>query len=169
MGVAVACLRPSSLNRAAMTTKRHVPRVNSEFARFNLHIRRSRIERFGVFTEETIPPGKKVIEYTGERISGQEANRRAIKALLAGKAERVYLVPLNRRSKLDGSVGGSGAEFINHSCDPNLTARRTRGQIFLYSFRKIRAGEELTVDYGFRCSNPCHCGSSKCRGTMCHV
>ena len=94
--------------------------------------------------------------------------RRAISMLRAGMADRIYTVRLNRLSKPDGSVG-SGAEIINHSCDPNLSMRRIRGQIFLYSFRKIRAGEELTIDYGFHCSCPCHCGSPKCRGTMCHV
>ena len=169
MGCHLLVCNPRLFGFAEMTAKHHVPRLNPKLACFKLHIRRSRIERFGVFTEETIQPGKKVIQYTGERISGREANRRAVRMFLAGKAERVYLVPLNRRSKLDGSVGGSGAEFINHSCDPNLTTRRIRGKIFLYSFRKIRAGQELTVDYGFRCSYPCHCGSSKCRGTMCHV
>jgi SET domain-containing protein len=49
-----------------------------------------------------------------------------------------------------------------------LTVRKIRGRIFLYSFRRIKAGEELTVDYAFRCTCPCRCGSSKCRGTMCH-
>lgn len=152
-----------------MPKQHHVPRVNLKLAFFELLIRRSRIERFGVFTEETIPRGKRVIQYTGERISEREAMHRVARMFLAGKAGRVYTVHLNRRWRLDGSVGGSGAEFINHSCDPNLTMRRNRGQIFLYSFRKIKAGEELTVDYGFRCAYPCHCGSSKCRGTICHV
>jgi SET domain-containing protein len=152
-----------------MPTKGHHPRLNSKFACFKLRIRRSRIERFGVFAREAIPARKRVIQYTGERISERVARRRAVKMFSAGKAERVYLVRLNRHSSLDGSVGGSGAEFINHGCDPNLTMRRIRGHVFLYSFRKIRAGEELTVDYGFRCSCPCRCGSSKCRGTMCHA
>lgn len=149
--------------------KRHVPRLNSKLACFKLRIRPSRIERFGVFAEEPIPSGKRVIQYTGQRISQHEAMRRAIRAFSEGTAERIYTVGLNQRFKLDGSVGGSGAEFINHSCDPNLTMRRLRGQIILYSFRKIRAGEELTIDYGFRCSCPCRCGSKKCRGTMCHL
>jgi len=152
-----------------MTTKHQVPCLNSEFASFDLCIRRSRIERFGVFTNETIPRGKKVIQYTGKRINEREAVRRAVRMFLAGKAGRVFTARLNRRISLDGSVGGSGAEFINHSCDPNLTMRKIRSQIFLYSFKRIMAGEELTVDYGFHCSCPCHCGSSKCRGTMCHA
>jgi len=152
-----------------MPTKLHIPRLNPQFVRFKLVIRRSRIERFGVFTEEMIPLGKRVIQYTGERISKREVMRRAARMLSAGKEARVYTVHLNRRWWVDPAVGGSGAEFINHACDPNLTVRRIRGQVFLYSFRKIRAGEELTIDYGFRCSCPCRCGSSKCRGTMCHA
>lgn len=152
-----------------MPTTRHIPRLNPRFACFKLSIRRSRIERFGVFTKETIPAGKRVIQYTGERISQREAMRRTVKMFFSGRSERVYTIQLNRRAKLDGSVGGSGAEFINHSCDPNLTMRKMRGKIFLYSFKKIKTGQELTVDYGFRCSCPCRCGSAKCRGTMCHI
>ena len=152
-----------------MPAKHQVPGFGSKLAEFNLRIGRSRIERYGVFAGEAIPPRKRVIQYTGERIGEREALRRAMKQLWAGKAGRIYTVRLNRRWKLDGSVGGSGAELINHSCDPNLTMRQIRGQIFLYSFRKISTGEELTLDYGFRCSCLCHCGSSKCRGTMCHI
>jgi SET domain-containing protein len=152
-----------------MTANHRVPRVNPKLANFKLRIGRSRIERYGVFAGEAIPARKRVIQYTGERISEREGLRRAVRMLWAGKAARIYTVRLNRRWKIDGSVGGSGAELINHSCDPNLTMRKMRGQIFLYSFKKIRAGEELTVDYGFRCSVPCRCGSSKCRGTMCHL
>jgi len=152
-----------------MTANHRVPRVNPKLANFKLRIGRSRIERYGVFAGVAIPARKRVIQYTGERISEREGLRRAVRMLWAGKAARIYTVRLNRRWKIDGSVGGSGAELINHSCDPNLTMRKMRGQIFLYSFKKIRAGEELTVDYGFRCSVPCRCGSSKCRGTMCHL
>jgi len=151
-----------------MPAKRHAAILNPQFASFKLVIRRSRIERFGVFTRETIPPGKRVIQYTGQPISEREFTRRVVKAVWAGRAERTYTIRRDGRSLLDGAVGGSGAEFINHSCDPNLTVRKSRGRIFLYSFRRIKAGEELTVDYAFRCTCPCRCGSSKCRGTICH-
>ena len=151
-----------------MTTKRHIPRVNPKVACFRLRVGRSRIERYGVFAQEAIPRGKRVIQYTGKRIGQREACRRAARMSFARKAGRVYLISLNRRSILDGAVGGSGAEFINHSCDPNLTVRKIHGQIFLHSFKRIKPGEELTVDYGFRCC-PCRCGSKKCRGIMCHV
>jgi uncharacterized protein len=152
-----------------MSRERMVPRVNARFSCFLLHIRRSPVDRFGVFAGEIIPAGKKVIQYTGERITDREVTRRAIKRLLPRKPERVYSIHLKRGWNIDGSVGGSGAQFINHSCDPNLTVRKIRGRIFLYSLRKIRSGAELTADYGFRCACPCHCGSRHCRGTMCHI
>jgi uncharacterized protein len=144
------------------------PHVDPHHACFRLRVGRSRIERYGVFAEEQIPSGKRVIEYTGEKISERESMRRAIRQLASGKAQRIYSVNLNRRWKLDASRRGSGAEFINHSCDPNLTVRKMRGKIFLYSLKKIRRGQELTADYGFCCSYPCHCGARNCRGTLCH-
>ena len=155
--------------RVEMPVKDHIPHLDLKAACFKLAIRRSRIERYGVFAEETILRGKRLMQYTGERISNREVTRRTIKRFAEQKEGRVYIVRLDGRSMLDGAVGGSGAEFINHSCDPNLSMRKIRGRIFLYSFRKIRPGEELTVDYGLHCSCRCRCGSAKCRGSMCRL
>jgi hypothetical protein len=88
-----------------MPTKQHRPRLDSNLVCFRLRIRRSRIERLGVFTEETIPPRKRVIQYTGERISKREVARRTARMFLAEKAGRVYMVRVNGRSTLDGAVG----------------------------------------------------------------
>jgi SET domain-containing protein len=115
-----------------------------------------------VFAEEPIPPGRKVIEYTGERISRRETKRRAERPLN-------YLFTLDSYWTIDGAVGGSGAEFINHSCDPNLYAKIVKGHILYMSKRAIAPGEELTVDYHFDKNVervPCTCGSPKCRGTI---
>ncbi len=141
--------------------------INPRYAWAQLRVGRSAIDRFGVFASEPIPRNKKVIQYTGQRITKGQAQRRAAMRMLAGKYQRVYTIQLNQRWVIDGSVGGSGAELINHSCDPNLTVRRLRGQILLFSWKRIRAGQELTIDYGFRCCEPCHCGARNCRGTMC--
>jgi tetratricopeptide (TPR) repeat protein len=137
--------------------------INPQFARFALAVRPSGIHRLGVFTEERIPLRRTVIEYTGERISRREAKRRLnIRA-------KVYLYKLDKYWRLDGAVGGSGAEYINHSCDPNLVARIINGRIYYRSKRQIEPGEELTVDYKFSADaekTPCLCGSPKCRGTI---
>jgi SET domain-containing protein len=144
-------------------------RIEPNFSCYSLKVGRSSIDRFGVYAAEAIPRGKKVIEYTGERLNNREAMKRAAKRFLEGKAGRVYMLVVGRRWTIDGAAGGSGAELVNHSCDPNLILRRIRGRAFLYSLRRIERGEELTYDYGFHCSCRCRCGSPKCRGTICRI
>src|SRR5438067_10314865 len=113
------------------------PRIDPRYCVFKLAIRESRIHRRGVYAVEEIPAGRKVIEYTGEKISRKETKRR-------GEGSVTYLFTLNDYWTLDGSVGGSGAEIINHSCDPNLRAWNFKGHILYMSARHIRRGEELT-------------------------
>lgn len=116
-----------------------------------------------MFAGEEIPANRKVIEYTGELISRRETKRRA------ASAEHIYLFTVNPYWCKDGSVGGSGAEYINHSCDPNIRAVVIKGHILYMSRRKIRRGEELTVDYNFDRNVekvPCICGARTCRGTI---
>ena len=67
------------------------------------------------------------------------------------------------------AVDGNGAELINHSCEPNLKLRKLRGRLWLFSLRRIPAGEELHYDYGFSKSGKrvcCHCGAASCRGAI---
>jgi len=138
------------------------PSINTQFACFRLKLRESKIHRWGVYAGEPIPPHRKVIEYTGQRISRVETSRR-------GLGHLTYLFALDDYWTLDGAVGGSGAEYINHSCDPNLYSWKHSGHILYMSRRAIRAGEELTVDYRFSKKIPtvrCRCGAANCRGTI---
>jgi uncharacterized protein len=140
-----------------------VPEIDLRYANFALSIRPSRIHRWGVFAEEKIPPRRKVLEYTGEKIARREVKRRsAIRQL-------VYLFELNSYWCIDGAVGGSGAEYVNHCCDPNLTSSIMKGHILYFSRRPIEAGEELTLDYRFGKNVErveCCCGAPACRGTI---
>lgn len=150
-----------------MVSARHEIKLTE--AAFRLRIGRSRIDRFGVFAAESIPTNRKVIEYTGERVSKRLANKRWQKTCAGHKRLRAYTFTLNRYWVIDGARGGSGAEIINHCCDPNLKARKIRDHIVYWSCRNIHRGEELTVDYRYRWRKtltPCHCGSPKCRGTI---
>jgi uncharacterized protein len=138
------------------------PHIDPRRARFRLKVAPSGIHGQGVYAAEPIPPRRKVIEYTGERIGRREAKRR-------GCGPRTYLFTLDNYWTLDGAVGGSGAELINHSCDPNLYSRISKGRIIYMSRRAIRRGEELTVDYRFSDKIedvPCRCGAARCRGTI---
>ncbi len=144
-------------------------RLAIRLSAFPLLIRRSRIDRFGVFARQSIPPRRKVIEYAGEKVTIAEARRRFARILRQRGTKRFYFFRLNSRWSVDGAVGGSGAELINHSCSPNLFVRRSSGRIFYYARRRIRKGEELTLDYRFPTKTirvPCHCGSPHCRGTI---
>ena len=144
-------------------------RIDPRNGRYLLLIGPSKVHRNGVFAGETIPRNRRIIEYTGEKISYLASTRRFNRILRHGLPRRFYFFILNKRWVIDGAVGGSGAELINHSCDPNLARRRIGGHIYYYSRKRIRVGEELSIDYRFskdalRCK--CHCGSPKCRGTI---
>lgn len=139
------------------------PRIDGKQACFKMRLARSKIHRWGVFATEFIPARRKVIEYTGEKINRRETKRRA------DERKFTYLFTLDPYWTIDGAVGGSGAEYINHSCDPNLISKIVKGHILYMSLRDIKPGEELTIDYRFDKKVervPCRCGAAKCRGTI---
>ena len=141
----------------------HKPKLEPSACRFALEIKRSRIHRFGVFAMQEIPARRRVIEYTGARISRREISRRL-------EGEFTYIFLLNSYWGIDGADNGSGAEIINHSCEPNLVAHIIKNRrIYYVSLRPIQVGEELTVDYSFdpdEDPHACQCGATNCRGDM---
>lgn len=70
-----------------------------------------------------------------------------------------------------GCIGNAMSDmtnYINHSCDPNMWFD---GDDRLVAQRDIRAGEQLTIDYGtcdstFCVIESCLCGSDRCRGII---
>ena len=132
---------------------------------------RSTIHGRGIYARSNIPRKTRIIEYIGERITKAEAQRRAEKQIehsRNGRAGAVYIFELNKRHDIDGNVPHNPARFINHSCTPNCEVRLERGRIWIYSLRKIRAGEEITYNYGYDLPNheehPCRCSSPGCIG-----
>src|SRR3954452_10311738 len=104
------------------------PVIDENYANFNLEVRPSKIHRWGVYAAENIPARRKVMEYTGERISRKETRRRSEE-----QGRMISLFTLDNYWTLDGAVGGSGAQYINHCCDPNIVAEIRRGHILYYS------------------------------------
>ena len=124
-----------------------------------LRIRKSKIQGQGLFTDSAIRSRRKIGEFTGERISVREARRRA------KDAKRIAIVEISSTKAIDGGVGGGLFQFVNHSCDPNVFIRIAYGHAEFYTQRNIRAGEELTCNYGESHHDgklPCGCGSPKC-------
>lgn len=146
-----------------------------------LIMRRSGIHGKGVFAATDLPANTTLIEYGGRRLTHRQADR-----LYGGNADsgHTFIFSLNEGYVIDGNVGGNSSRWINHSCDPNCrafiqensTGDPARDRILIETLRAIKAGEELTFDYGIRLGErhtvrmkriwACRCGAENCTGTM---
>lgn len=127
-----------------------------------LAIKKSSIHGKGCFATKLFPRGKKIAEYAGERITNAEANRRAHRPVLR-------ICGVDYRWSIDGSRGGNGTHYINHSCEPNCYMKTLYGHILFFALRDIHPGEEITADYVDTLhpdTKKCICKAEKCRGTI---
>lgn len=138
-------------------------------------IRRSPIQGLGAFATRRIRKGTRLIEYTGERITTDEADRRYPDDESQAR-HHTFLFAIDDDVVIDAAVDGNEARFINHSCAPNCDAVIDDGRIWIETIRDIRPGEELAYDYAFVLEErhtpaakrryPCTCGAPTCRGTI---
>ena len=138
-------------------------------------VRKSRIHGRGVFAARSIAKGERLIEYKGERITWQEAERRYP---IDPVPYHTFLFEIGDGTMcIDAIRKANAAKWINHSCSPNCEAVEDEDErIFIEAARAIRRGEELTYDYNFILEErhtpaqkrlyPCWCGARNCRGTM---
>ena len=136
-------------------------------------VKESPVHGRGVFAAKDIKKGKKIIEYTGNIISWEEANQRFIDN--EGHSFTMFF-GIDEERVIDGAENGNEARFINHSCKPNCEAKNKEGRIFIYSKKKIKEGKELFYDYRLAIEGQitkkilkkyaCFCGSKECRGTQ---
>jgi uncharacterized protein len=127
-----------------------------------LSIEKSVINGRGCFATVPFKKRRKIAEYTGERIPDREAQRRANRA-------KLRICDIDGVWSLDGSRGGNGTHYINHSCEPNAFVRTLHGHILFFALRDIFPGEEITVDYEQTLhpdSKRCYCGAPTCRGRL---
>ena len=142
--------------------------------KFRFEVRNSRIQGLGAFATQKIRKGTRLVEYAGERISPEEADRRYENGK-SGDA-RVLIFQVDKRTIVDAGVGGNEAQYINHSCDPNCESVIKSKRVYIEAIRTIQIGEELTYDYSLTRDDTdgadveseyvCHCGRADCRGTM---
>lgn len=125
--------------------------------------RGSGIHGRGLFARRDIPAGTRVVEYVGELISKVESARRC-------ESGNEYVFTFDETWDIDGDVDWNLARLSNHSCEPNCEALFEEERIWLVAARGIRAGEEVTFNYGYDLEDyhehPCRCGSSTCVGYM---
>ena len=146
-----------------------------------IEARRSAIHGNGVFAVAPIAKGERIIRYLGKLTSHDEVDER-----YGGQDEdgHTFLFTLNDDWVIDANVRGNVARWINHSCKPNCESsieedpkgRPERDRIYIEALRDIKAGEELTYNYGIVLDVPhtavrkrlwaCRCGAAGCTGTM---
>ncbi|PWW46891.1 SET domain-containing protein [Melaminivora alkalimesophila] len=154
--------------RAAAPPSAHRP------AGRRIQVRRSGVHGKGVFALRPIAEGEVIVEYTGERISWPEAQRRHPHD--PDQPNHTFYFHVDDDLVIDAKFGGNSSRWINHSCEPNCWADERDGRIFITALRDIEAGEELNYDYGLvleerytrklKAEYACHCGSATCRGTL---
>jgi uncharacterized protein len=144
-------------------------------------LRRSPIHGNGVFALVDIPKGTELIEYRGRRMTHAQIDRQYADATDTG---HTFLFTLNDRYVIDANFEGNIARWINHSCKPNCQAvveesegsDRRKDRVLIETIRPLRAGDELTYDYGIDLGErltprlkqiwACRCGAPRCIGTM---
>ncbi|KAI0797390.1 hypothetical protein BC629DRAFT_1581681 [Irpex lacteus] len=120
----------------------------------HLRFARSPIHDWGLYAMEKISRGR------------WRMNGRGSGVVIFFELMRIWWWMLRRRGIL-------GMRLINHSCDPNCTAKiitiNGEKKIVIYAKQDIELGSEITYDYHFPIEQdkiPCLCGSAKCRGYL---
>ncbi|MFN7921840.1 MAG: SET domain-containing protein-lysine N-methyltransferase [Bryobacteraceae bacterium] len=129
---------------------------------YPLEVRPSRIDGLGLWSLKRIPARRKIGELIGEMITQREARRRA------RNFRRIAIVELGNGKAID-ATNGNEFRYINHSCAGNVFIRIFGSHAEFYARRDIKAGEELTCDYGESHHDgklPCQCGAPNCRGAI---
>ncbi|SRR5690554_5457409 len=112
-----------------------------EFYEKFIEVRDSEIHGKGVFTNIDIPAGAKIMIIRGEVISGDECLRREDEG-------NVYIFD-NGDNYIDVS-GTEKIKYINHNCECNCEVEDNDSEsLQLIAAVDIKAGEELTIDYGY--------------------
>ena len=130
---------------------------------FGLKVAKSKIHGEGCFATILFRQNQQIAEYVGERISLAEAERRRC------ATRKQCICDVDSEWAIDGSRGGNGTQYINHSCQPNSDVILLGGQIFLYALREIAPGEEITTDYLHELGlegTRCNCRLASCQETM---
>ena len=127
-----------------------------------IEVRQSNVHGQGVFATRAIPKGRRIVEYTGERMAWEAASEDP-------DDPHTFLFGLSDTDDvINAAIGGNEARWINHSCDPNAGLN---GQIVLVAMHEIATGEEIRFDYAMSDVTDydefkCECGAPNCRGVV---
>lgn len=101
---------------------------------------RSAIHGWGLYADENIGINELIIEYVGEKVRQKVADMREIRYDKQGVGSS-YLFRMADDEIVDATKKGGIARFINHSCDPNCTAKIIKvdgtPRIVIYALKEI--------------------------------
>ena len=128
-------------------------------------VKKSNIDKRGLYASKNIKSGTKIIDYIGKLISTKETETNP----KFDNKKDIYLFNLNSKYDLDGDYSWNTARLINHSCNPNCEVEGKGLKLWITTIQDIKKGEELSYDYGFGYDVdykqfPCKCGSQNCVG-----
>ena len=139
-----------------------------------IEVRNSPVHGRGVFAVAPIAKGARIIEYLGDRVSHDAADKRYDDH--DESDNHTFLFIVDKHTVIDAGVGGNDARYINHQCKGNCESVIENRRVFIDATRDISPGDELGYDYeiGREKDDPpnvdeiyaCRCGSPQCRGTM---
>jgi uncharacterized protein len=155
--------RLSHLPRPDVEPTASAPPGRPAYQKYDVAVRKSRIDGFGAFAAEPIAAHRKIGEIRGERISVAEARRRA------EGLQRIMIVEVSARHAVDASKSSDPMRFTNHSCQANARLQIRDGRIEFYALRALAPGEEITVNYGethHEGTLACRCGAPGCIGWL---
>ncbi|WP_101925988.1 MULTISPECIES: SET domain-containing protein [Luteimonas] len=146
-----------------------------------IEARLSDIHGNGVFAIDALAKGERIVRYKGRLRTHADVDAEYGDIDEDG---HTFLFTLNDEYVIDANEDGNIARWINHSCAPNCEAvveenqngKRHKDKVFIEAIRPIRAGEELTYNYGITLAErqtpalkklwACRCGAKSCTGTM---
>lgn len=93
-----------------------------------------------------------------------------------------YTIPISETDKIEPRISKTVAQYMNHSCNPNIAPDQENPRIYR-AIRRIKKGEELVTNYAFLgyefgseksldgqnnldLDLTCKCGSANCKGKM---
>ena len=126
-----------------------------DFERY-VYVGESPIHGKGIFISRNIKEGEKIMDIKGEVIDGDECERRE------DEEDNVYIFWNGDDCFID-TAKTKKIKYINHNCDFNCdVVENEKGGLMLIAYRDVKAGEELTIDYGYEeIYEDCDC--SKCK------
>jgi SET domain-containing protein len=145
--------KTANLKKSLSPNTKHLP---------DHHFKQVKVKRglhgLGLFAGENIKKGEIIIEYIGNILNKEEADK---------KVNAQYLFEITRNKTIDGSPRWNIARYANHSCDGNAESDIKQGRVFVKAAENIKEGEEIVYDYGeefakeYIAPKKCHCGAKK--------